>query len=230
MFEEEPAAERDVEHVRGEIDVPDRLHDARRARRRGHRRSVARRRLPFNGGVTNRMLARAIDALEEAGVAADAVTSCRSPARSSCRSRRWRSRRPAAMPASSRSGRSSAARRRTSTTSPPRRPPGLQLAGDRDRRSGRVRRPHRRDRRAGRGADRPGRRRRPDRARDGRLFAPASGPAPAARRLVSYTRVAPMSKVCSICGKKPGFGNNRSHSMVATNRRFDPNLQRVRVS
>ena len=38
-----------------------------------------------------------------------------------------------------------------------------------------------------------------------------------------------MSKVCSICGKKPGFGHNRSHSMVATNRRFDPNLQRVRM-
>ena len=40
---------------------------------------------------------------------------------------------------------------------------------------------------------------------------------------------APMSKVCAICGKKPGFGNHRSHSMVATKRRFDPNLQRVRV-
>jgi large subunit ribosomal protein L28 len=39
----------------------------------------------------------------------------------------------------------------------------------------------------------------------------------------------PMSKVCAICGKKPGFGNHRSHSMVATKRRFDPNLQRVRV-
>ena len=38
-----------------------------------------------------------------------------------------------------------------------------------------------------------------------------------------------MSKVCAICGKKPGFGNNRSHSMVATRRRFDPNLQRVRA-
>ena len=38
-----------------------------------------------------------------------------------------------------------------------------------------------------------------------------------------------MSKVCSVCGKKPAFGNNRSHSMVATKRRFDPNLQRVRV-
>ena len=38
-----------------------------------------------------------------------------------------------------------------------------------------------------------------------------------------------MSKVCAICGKKPSFGHNRSHSMVATKRRFDPNLQRVRL-
>ncbi len=38
-----------------------------------------------------------------------------------------------------------------------------------------------------------------------------------------------MSKVCSVCGKGPSFGNSRSHSMVATKRRFDPNLQRVRV-
>ncbi|MGZ4353120.1 MAG: 50S ribosomal protein L28 [Gaiellaceae bacterium] len=38
-----------------------------------------------------------------------------------------------------------------------------------------------------------------------------------------------MSKVCAICGKKPSFGNNRSHSMVATRRRFNPNLQRMRV-
>ena len=38
-----------------------------------------------------------------------------------------------------------------------------------------------------------------------------------------------MSRVCVICGKKPKTGNSRSHSMVATKRRFDPNLQRVRV-
>ena len=38
-----------------------------------------------------------------------------------------------------------------------------------------------------------------------------------------------MSKVCVICNKKPGFGNNRSHSMVATRRRFNPNLQRMRI-
>jgi large subunit ribosomal protein L28 len=38
-----------------------------------------------------------------------------------------------------------------------------------------------------------------------------------------------MSKVCAICGKGPSFGHNRSHSMVATKRRFNPNLQRVRI-
>ena len=38
-----------------------------------------------------------------------------------------------------------------------------------------------------------------------------------------------MSKVCTVCGKKPGFGNNRSHSMVATKRRFDVNVQKVRI-
>lgn len=43
-----------------------------------------------------------------------------------------------------------------------------------------------------------------------------------------YTRPA-MPKICHVCGKGPSFGNNRSHSMVATRRRFDPNLQRVRV-
>jgi large subunit ribosomal protein L28 len=39
----------------------------------------------------------------------------------------------------------------------------------------------------------------------------------------------PMSKVCAVCGKGPSFGNSRSHSMVATKRRFNPNLQRVRI-
>jgi large subunit ribosomal protein L28 len=38
-----------------------------------------------------------------------------------------------------------------------------------------------------------------------------------------------MAKVCAICGKKPSFGNHRSHSMVATKRRWEPNLQRVRL-
>jgi large subunit ribosomal protein L28 len=38
-----------------------------------------------------------------------------------------------------------------------------------------------------------------------------------------------MAKVCAVCGKGPSFGHNRSHSMVATKRRFEPNLQRVRI-
>jgi len=38
-----------------------------------------------------------------------------------------------------------------------------------------------------------------------------------------------MAKVCSSCGKGPAFGHSRSHSMVATKRRFDPNLQKVRA-
>jgi large subunit ribosomal protein L28 len=38
-----------------------------------------------------------------------------------------------------------------------------------------------------------------------------------------------MAKVCHSCGKGPSFGNSRSHSMVATRRRFNPNLQKVRI-
>ncbi|HMJ96074.1 MAG TPA: 50S ribosomal protein L28 [Thermoleophilaceae bacterium] len=38
-----------------------------------------------------------------------------------------------------------------------------------------------------------------------------------------------MAKVCYSCSKGPAFGNNRSHSMVATRRRFNPNLQKVRI-
>ena len=38
-----------------------------------------------------------------------------------------------------------------------------------------------------------------------------------------------MAKVCHVCGRKPAFGHSRSHSMVATKRRFNPNLQKVRI-
>ena len=38
-----------------------------------------------------------------------------------------------------------------------------------------------------------------------------------------------MAKVCEVCGKRPSFGNQRSHSMRATKRRWLPNVQRVRV-
>jgi large subunit ribosomal protein L28 len=39
-----------------------------------------------------------------------------------------------------------------------------------------------------------------------------------------------MAKVCFSCGKAPAFGNSRSHSMVATCRRWNPNLQKVRIN
>ena len=38
-----------------------------------------------------------------------------------------------------------------------------------------------------------------------------------------------MAKRCDICGKGPMFGNNVSHANNKTRRRFNPNLQRVRV-
>jgi large subunit ribosomal protein L28 len=43
-----------------------------------------------------------------------------------------------------------------------------------------------------------------------------------------YHRVA-MAAVCDVCGKTPGFGMKVSHSHRRTNRRFDPNIQRVRA-
>jgi len=38
-----------------------------------------------------------------------------------------------------------------------------------------------------------------------------------------------MSRICEICGKKPLVGNNISHAHNVTKRRFNPNLQRVRM-
>lgn len=35
--------------------------------------------------------------------------------------------------------------------------------------------------------------------------------------------------VCEVCGKKPQFGNQRSFSMRATRRKFNPNIQKVLV-
>jgi large subunit ribosomal protein L28 len=39
-----------------------------------------------------------------------------------------------------------------------------------------------------------------------------------------------VASVCDICGKRPGFGNNVSHSHRRTRRRFNPNVQNVRVT
>jgi large subunit ribosomal protein L28 len=38
-----------------------------------------------------------------------------------------------------------------------------------------------------------------------------------------------MAKRCDICGKGPQFGNNVSHANNRTRRRFNPNLQKIRV-
>ncbi len=38
-----------------------------------------------------------------------------------------------------------------------------------------------------------------------------------------------MSQICEICGKKPTFGNNVSHSHKKTPRRWNPNIQSAQV-
>jgi large subunit ribosomal protein L28 len=38
-----------------------------------------------------------------------------------------------------------------------------------------------------------------------------------------------MAKRCEVCGKGPQFGNNVSHANNKTRRRFNPNLQSIRV-
>ena len=38
-----------------------------------------------------------------------------------------------------------------------------------------------------------------------------------------------MARVCKLCGKRPGVGNNVSHANNRTRRRWKPNLQRVRA-
>jgi len=38
-----------------------------------------------------------------------------------------------------------------------------------------------------------------------------------------------VAAVCDVCGKGPIFGKSVSHSHVRTNRRWNPNIQRVRA-
>jgi|SRR5689334_4346476 len=73
-FVEDPAPDgAPVQHLAGELDVPD-GYTVLEGTPSGHRRTVAVVVSRFNGELTNRMLATAIDALEEAGVTQDAVT------------------------------------------------------------------------------------------------------------------------------------------------------------
>jgi len=39
-----------------------------------------------------------------------------------------------------------------------------------------------------------------------------------------------MAKICEICGKKPIYGSNVSHSHKVTNRRWEPNIQKVKAN
>jgi 6,7-dimethyl-8-ribityllumazine synthase len=73
VIEEAPVEGASVEHVRGEIDVPDGF-TVLEGTPLGNRRSVGVVVSRFNGGVTNRMLQTALDALTEAGVAQDGIT------------------------------------------------------------------------------------------------------------------------------------------------------------
>ncbi len=73
VIEDLPEEEAAIGHVAGEIDVPA-GYTVLEGTPTGHRRTVALVVSRFNGGLTNRMLACAIEALEEAGVLADAVT------------------------------------------------------------------------------------------------------------------------------------------------------------
>jgi len=73
VIEDSPPDGASVEHVRGEVDVPD-GYTVLEGSPLGHRRSVGIVVSRFNGGVTNLMLRSALDALIEAGVSQDAIT------------------------------------------------------------------------------------------------------------------------------------------------------------
>jgi large subunit ribosomal protein L28 len=50
-----------------------------------------------------------------------------------------------------------------------------------------------------------------------------------AARHTGDRRTFTMASVCELCGKKPSFGMNVSHSHRRTKRRWNPNIQRVRA-
>ena len=72
-IEDAPQNGASVEHVRGEVDVPD-GYTVLEGTPRGTHRSVGVVVSRFNGGVTNKLLQNALEALVEAGVAQDAIT------------------------------------------------------------------------------------------------------------------------------------------------------------
>src|SRR4051794_10450841 len=73
VIEDPPEEGESVEHVEGEIEVPD-GYEVIEGNPSGRKRQVAVVVSRFNGGLTNRMLARALEALEEGEGASDAIT------------------------------------------------------------------------------------------------------------------------------------------------------------
>ena len=73
VIEEAPDDGPSVEHVRGEIDVPDGF-TILEGTPLGARRSVGVVVSRFSGGLTNRLLQNALEALDAAGVAQDSIT------------------------------------------------------------------------------------------------------------------------------------------------------------
>ena len=73
VIEDQPLDGASVEHVRGEVEVPD-GYTVLEGTPLGNRRSVGVVVSRFNGGVTSQMLETALEALVEAGVSQDAIT------------------------------------------------------------------------------------------------------------------------------------------------------------
>src|SRR4029077_15763977 len=73
VIEEAPADGASVEHVRGEVRVPEGF-TVLEGTPLGNRRSVGVVVSRFNGGVTDKMLQTALDTLVELGVSQDAIT------------------------------------------------------------------------------------------------------------------------------------------------------------
>jgi 6,7-dimethyl-8-ribityllumazine synthase len=73
VIEDLPEEGTSVKHVEGEIDVPP-GYTVIEGSPSGHRRSVAVVVSRFNGGLTNRLLAKALDTLMDSGVASDQIT------------------------------------------------------------------------------------------------------------------------------------------------------------
>ncbi len=167
----EPEAQPAAEHAEGELRIPSGYSVL--AGGVDGRRTVAVVVSRFNGEITNRLLERALEELDEVGVTRDSIMVMPVPgafelplaAMALAKTRRYAC--VVALGCIIRGDTPHFDYVASEAAS------GLQLAALADGRAGLVRRPDRGHTRAGRGADRPRRGRRADRARDGRCLLPA---------------------------------------------------------